>query len=143
MLQDTEAAILWAGERFQSGPILLAGLGSGAADAMHFSLRRPDLCRGVLLAAGPGFNPWPGRELSQLIKLLGTQPNPLVYTLVTVPGSGGDSGQAPLLATALQEAGFHLDNQLSEGKSAARAPFGDLIAAWVKKESLRTGSKGN
>jgi hypothetical protein len=134
VLLDAAAAVLWAQSRFQTDTLLLAGLGEGAEDAIHFSLRRPELCQRVLLLVDADFAPWPGRDETALTRLLATHRNDIPYRVARRPGTAGSRGQTAALVTALHEAGFTVYDATNTAADRAVSTLGGEILRWLAEE---------
>jgi len=135
VLRDAAAAIGWARDRFGTGPVLLAGIGEGAADAIHLTFQQPRLFERALVLAGEGFIPWPGRSHDQMVRLFATRPNDIHYTLAAAPGNPGQKDQRAALVAALAETGFRIATEVPAGPGpAADLPL-DLVARWARETS--------
>jgi len=131
ILLDIAATIAWGQSRFRAGPALLVAMDSAAEDAMHFSLRYPELCQEILLMVTATFEPWPGRDQIGLQKLLAAQQNQISYTIADLPGSTGGTGQAQALSAALRESGFQVRDLTTADETETTTSVGEHILHWL------------
>jgi hypothetical protein len=131
ILLDLVATLAWGQSRFRAGPALLVGIGSSAADAVHFSLRYPKFCQQVLLTVSTDFEPWPGRDHTGLQKLLAAQRNQIPYTITALPGTISGTGQALALATAMHEAGFQVHDLTRADQTGTANSIAEQILSWL------------
>jgi hypothetical protein len=129
VLVAAQAALTWAQGRFGATRACLVGIGRAAADALHFSLRYPTSCQAVLMLVDDRFVPWPGRDTTNLEKLLLAQHHDIPLTFTRTPNAADDIGQAGQLITALQKAGFKVSEDLAVGRPRADSVEA-MIAAW-------------
>ena len=125
------AALSWGRDRFGPGTLLLGGLDTGGSVALRLSLEHPALVQEVLLVAGAGFDPWPGRTAKEFDLLPAGRTNALTYTLIVFPKAGTTGTPARHVARAMTDAGYKLELQeLREGAYGPSQGAG-LVCNWI------------
>jgi pimeloyl-ACP methyl ester carboxylesterase len=105
---ETEACLAWARNAFKSSTISLAGVGRGAAAALHIAESRPEALKAMIIFAGGSLEPWPQADAEFIQRQLAGFPPGLPVTWIDFVRETERHGQGPQILRALEELGCNL-----------------------------------